>query len=420
MNTTTPEFDEIFSKEPSKMATSGIYIISLFLILLIILSFVIKYPEIVPGECVVTSKTPYVKVVSKSSGEIIILNKKENEFVKKGELIAQIKSTTSAAQINELHLLVDKIDKDVSNHHFVKLSNNYPSFGEMQDFFNQIYASYNAYCDYLATNNNGNVKNNISQQLTNLTESLQLTNSQIAINEIDLAKAEEKFRIEKELYKTGNYSKFEIIEKENILNRNKLALKDAYKTRNQTNMSILELKRQLIELSGGNESERLRLENELKISINSLKSKIDNWQNNYFIEAPIDGKLVYLDKIFLNKNIEISKELFAIMPKNDQYFVEASISRAQISKVSIGQKVKIKINGFPFQEFGVLEGKVNHISAISQDEKIHKVSIQLINGLESDVHKKFDFIPEMQGTAEIITKDYTIFQRLIYRFKSAI
>ena len=75
MNTTTPEFDEIFSKEPSKMATSGIYIISLFLILLIILSFVIKYPEIVPGECVVTSKTPYVKVVSKSSGEIIILNK---------------------------------------------------------------------------------------------------------------------------------------------------------------------------------------------------------------------------------------------------------------------------------------------------------------------------------------------------------
>lgn len=94
-----------------------------------------------------------------------------------------------------------------------------------------------------------------------------------------------------------------------------MALKDAYKTRNQTNMSILELKRQLIELSGGNESERLRLENELKISINSLKSKIDNWQNNYFIEAPIDGKLVYLDKIFLNKNIEISKELFAIMPK---------------------------------------------------------------------------------------------------------
>lgn len=55
--------------------------------------------------------------------------------------------------------------------------------------------------------------------------------------------------------------------------------------------------------------------------------------------------------------------------QNDQYFVEASISRAQISKVSIGQKVKIKINGFPFQEFGVLEGKVNHISAISQDEK---------------------------------------------------
>ena len=332
--------------------------------------------------------------------------------------------------------MVDKIDKDVSNHHFVKLSNNYPSFGEMQDFFNQIYASYNAYCDYLATNNNGNVKNNISQQLTNLTESLQLTNSQIAINEIDLAKAEEKFRIEKELYKTGNYSKFEIIEKENILNRNKLALKDAYKTRNQTNMSILELKRQLIELSGGNESERLRLENELKISINSLKSKIDNWQNNYFIEAPIDGKLVYLDKIFLNKNIEISKELFAIMPKNDQYFDNSLLTSStafsgmvkvylyscekSVALIKKNKKVKIKINGFPFQEFGVLEGKVNHISAISQDEKIHKVSIQLINGLESDVHKKFDFIPEMQGTAEIITKDYTVFQRLIYRFKSAV
>lgn len=418
MEKTTPEFDEIFSREPSKMATSGIYVIALFLFLLFLLSFIIKYPEIVPGECVVTSKTPYVKLVSKSTGAIIQLNKTDNSYVKKGDIIAQIKSTTSLEQIEQLKSIVNQLSDNLSTGHFEKLINSYPAFGEMQEYFNQLFAAHNAYCDFLSSNNTSIVSNNVRQQIDNMSESLVLTNSQIAINEADLVKAEEKFRIEKELFKSGNYSKFEMIDKENILNKDRLALKEMYKMRNQANMNILELKRQLLEMSGGSQSDRLRLESELNVSLSSLKSKIDNWQNNYFIEASTDGVLVYLDKIFLNKNVEIGKEIFAIMPKNDNYVAEAIIPRGEISKILIGQKVKIKINGYPFQEFGVLEGKVTHISSISQDEKTHRVAISLNNGLISDTHKKMNFIPEMQGTAEIITKDFTVFQRLIFRFKS--
>jgi hypothetical protein len=41
------------------------------------------------------------------------------------------------------------------------------------------------------------------------------------------------------------------------------------------------------------------------------------------------------------------------------------------------------------------------------------VEIKLSNGLESNYHKKLDFTQEMQGSAEIVTEDMRLIERLI-------
>jgi hypothetical protein len=62
-------------------------------------------------------------------------------------------------------------------------------------------------------------------------------------------------------------------------------------------------------------------------------------------------------------------------------------------------------------QFGLLKGRVNSVSLVP-DGKGYIIEIVLTDGMTSSYKEKLKFIQQMDGTAEIITKDL----RLIYRF----
>ena len=79
-------------------------------------------------------------------------------------------------------------------------------------------------------------------------------------------------------------------------------------------------------------------------------------------------------------------------------------------------KVRIRLAAFAEEYWGLLEGKIEKIDAIAlEDEKIgfyHEVQVQLPNGLVTSTGKTLPFMPNLQGSAEIITRE----RRLIHRF----
>jgi hypothetical protein len=81
-------------------------------------------------------------------------------------------------------------------------------------------------------------------------------------------------------------------------------------------------------------------------------------------------------------------------------------------KVKVGQQVNLKFVNYPYLEFGLLEGKVSKISTVPTGD-YYAVEVGLPNRLLSTYGKLFEFRHELFGTAEIITDDQSLLERIL-------
>ena len=77
------EVQEILSHVPNWMIRWGITLIFALIILLVGLSWIIKYPDTIQGSLILTTKEPPIELVSKSSGQISHLFVPNNYQIKK-------------------------------------------------------------------------------------------------------------------------------------------------------------------------------------------------------------------------------------------------------------------------------------------------------------------------------------------------
>jgi hypothetical protein len=85
--------------------------------------------------------------------------------------------------------------------------------------------------------------------------------------------------------------------------------------------------------------------------------------------------------------------------------------------VQPGQAVHIRLDNFPWQEFGQLKGVVKSISAIPEEGN-YLVEVALPQGLRTTYNRQLEFRQEMQGQAHIVVEDLRLLQRLVYQFRS--
>ena len=124
-----------------------------------------------------------------------------------------------------------------------------------------------------------------------------------------------------------------------------------------------------------------------------------------------------------NKNQTISNGdlVFTIIPeKHSSYICKVKAPVLNSGKIKIDQDVNIKLSGYPDIEYGVLKGKVQDISLISNNEGMYLLDISLPNNLITTYNKKIKFKQEMQGSAVIITEDLRLIERFFYHFKALV
>ena len=88
-------------------------------------------------------------------------------------------------------------------------------------------------------------------------------------------------------------------------------------------------------------------------------------------------------------------------------------------KLKAGQTVNIKLNNYLYQEYGMLKGVVKTISVMPQHDS-YSVEVSLPNQLLTTYQKKLDYKEEMQGTADIITEELSILDRVFYQFRELV
>lgn len=100
-----------------------------------------------------------------------------------------------------------------------------------------------------------------------------------------------------------------------------------------------------------------------------------------------------------------------------------SVPSSGIGKIKEGQQVIVKLNGFPYMEFGIIRGIVRNISIVPEESQYdlrYPVEIQFPEGLVTSYNKQVTFFIHMDGTAEIITEERRLIEYFFYPVLSII
>lgn len=79
------------------------------------------------------------------------------------------------------------------------------------------------------------------------------------------------------------------------------------------------------------------------------------------IRAPVDGTVERLRVRTVGSAVQAAQPLLDIVPRGGVLFVEAIIPNADIGFVAVGQPVQVKVEAFPFTDYGMLHGTVASI-----------------------------------------------------------
>ena len=155
----------------------------------------------------------------------------------------------------------------------------------------------------------------------------------------------------------------------------------------------------------------------LRTGYYNLTNQLIAWEQEFVLKTPITGQVTFTNFWSVNQFVTLGQTVFTVVPENEQEIIgKATIPLAGVGKVDTAQRVNIKLDNFPYMEFGMLEGEISNISMVPVTNDLgtyYPADIILRNGLVTNYKKELPFNQEMQGNAEIITKDRRLIQRLV-------
>lgn len=135
-------------------------------------------------------------------------------------------------------------------------------------------------------------------------------------------------------------------------------------------------------------------------------TKTQTRQQLLSLRAPVGGTVQQLTVHTLGGVVTTAQQVMEIVP-HDAVEVEVNVENKDIGFVDVGQEAIVKVEAFPYTQYGYLSGKVISVSNDAlQDRKlglIFTVHIRLASDHMRIYDKSVKLIPGMEATAEIKT-----------------
>lgn len=162
-------------------------------------------------------------------------------------------------------------------------------------------------------------------------------------------------------------------------------------------------------------------ERTLKQCRQQLSAQIAQWRQQYVLEAPSAGRVTLTRYWSSNQRISAGDKLASILPDGTTEVIgRLQIPSAGFGKIRIGQQVQVRLNGYPYMEFGVLRGEIRSLSAVPEQvqtptgtEIVYLAEVLFPEGMTTSYSRELPMIQQMDGTAEIITEDLRLIERFV-------
>lgn len=418
------EFREILGAIPPWILRWGISVIAIIILLGLIGSAAFKYPDVISSTMTLTGTCPVAPVVAHSSGKLREIYIKDNQFVKRGQHLGII---DNSARTEDVFILKAYLLKAGQNIEIVPPKN--LNLGDMRDIYSSFYLVLTDYYQFKKTDYYHHKTLFIEDRLNKSEEYYQNILRRGAFLEERLNSAREQYTKDSLLNKRGLLSDKELEGSQNEYLHNLLSLEKTYSTIDELKISLSELKETLLDTQNEYEIRKNTLEAQLDAYIMQLQSAIKQWELEYVLSAPIDGQVTFTKFWAENQIVTNQETVFNIVPSDadrGEIIGRAFLPMARSGKVERGQKVNVRFENFPENEYGVVKGVVGNISRVpishtdpytGKHAVSYVINIKFPMGLKTTYNKELPFLPQMQAQADIMTDNASLLERFFMPLK---
>lgn len=409
---------DILSYVPHWMIRYGNMLFLGLIVLFLAMSFFIKYPDVIPSEAIITTIKPPQKIYANAQGKLDTLLVTDNQLVHPGIPLAIIENSANFKDVFYLKSIIDTIQLSKKNFEFPIEEIPILFLGNIDSQYAQFENNYQQYLlnKQLRPYTNEAIANSTS--ISELKFRLQTLRSQkiISTSELDL-RIKEHTR-NKSLYQKGVISthEYEVSEASLLQSQNAFANNDASISQVVEAISNAQKIARSTKINSTKENSTL-LKNVIH-SFNQLKLAIKNWEIQYVMRSDINGVVSILNIWDENQTVLQGDRVFTIIPKKEGTYIAKLKALAQnAGKIKTGQQVQLRLQDYLDNEYGILEGTISKISAVTDEEGFYLIDVMLPKTLITSYNKEILFKQEMLANAKIITEDLRLVERFFYQMK---
>lgn len=411
---------EILGKMPSWIVRVGSGLVFLVVLILVIGSWFFSYPEIIESKLVLTTENPPAELIARSNGKIVELKVEDKQMVVKGDLLAVIENPANIEDVFSLSNELRKKNLALDGQTQVACVYEEKNFrlGEVQSQFNSYLKSCTDYNRFIDLKYHEKKKVSLIQKRSNYRMYYNRQYKQQTILKKELAIVFKEFHRDSLLFTRGVISKADYQRSEKFYLQKSYAFHGSRSTLSSTQIQINEVDQAIIDLDLDKEKQRKELEDVILHANDNLVAQIDIWEQNYLLKSPIDGSVSFNSFWSANQNVKVGDKVFTVLPADStRILVRVDLGMNRSGKVKLGQRVNIKLNSYPYMEYGMLQGHIRSISEVPEGDN-YSLEVELSNGLITNYGRKLKFAQKIEGVAEIITEDQRLLQRIFNPLKA--
>lgn len=408
------EVQEFISEVPAWIVRRGITLILALILSFLVASAFIQYPDVVKTGLKINSLNAPKVVYAKQTGKIVSLLIKEGTWVKQGTSLAFMESTASHPDVLKLHDELISIQKTLNGTGIPKgtmLSG--LNLGELQSAYQNFYQQY---LQYMSTQNDGyylNRRKYLEKDLQEIGKLKERIMIQQKIQNRELNNNEQEFASYQKLYQKKVISTSEFKSQENKYLAAKYPLEQTATAMINNTTAYLSKQKEILDLDHTVQDEKAKFTQ----SLSNLLTETNAWINLYVLSAPVNGIVSYASIVQENKTVAASEELFIVNPSNTDFFGEVYIPQYNMGRVRTGQRTLIKMKSYPFEQYGLIRGRVSYISDAAIKDSVFIAKIAFEKFENKDPQHKIVLKNGMQAEVEIVTEESSLLNRFTRNIK---
>jgi hemolysin D len=109
-----------------------------------------------------------------------------------------------------------------------------------------------------------------------------------------------------------------------------------------------------------------------------------------WLRAPVNGVVQKVNVTTIGQVVSAGQSLVTIVPEGTPLVVEANVTNEDIGFLKVGQNVEVKVDTFPFQKYGALQGTLVSVSPDAEDKSSASRDFELRSGVGASQSARAD------------------------------